>query len=72
VTMTSWSAVGEEEDEVSSDEVSASACAEMHIAQLTANVQRDVTLFGIADLPMGSSLRSGIPRCAQASRVHIE
>jgi hypothetical protein len=33
----------------------------MHIAQLTANVQRDVTLFGIADLPMDSSLRSGIP-----------
>jgi hypothetical protein len=37
----------------------------MDIAQATANVERNVMLFGIAALPVGSS-------CGQASRVGRE
>ena len=38
------------------------ACVDMDIAQATANVERNVMLFSIAGLPVGSS-------CGQASRA---
>jgi hypothetical protein len=74
VIKTSSSAVVEEEYEPLCEAVfaaelellefaeSAMACTDMNVAQASANVERNVMLFSIAVLPVGSS-------CGQASRA---